>query len=131
MKRIALLFIIALFAGCSSKDEPKNTGTENPGPGQAANDCKDYLQLNVEKCTEELRKAKSEFDSTLVYEYCDCVYREIVNNFTCEQIKALKKLSEDDQKKTYQPFKDKCYELYLKKDIGRIREQSKKDKDLR
>ena len=111
MKYLTFFFAFILFTGCGSKkNEPKSGSSDSAavtGMLFSKDDCRENLEMNIVRCYEELKKAKQSLDSNLVYDYCECVNREIVNIYSCEQIRSMKKLTEIEQFEIYRPIKFK------------------------
>lgn len=119
-----------IFAGCGENSKTggapgsqSNQGLQQPGKG----DCRENLEKNVDRCYKEMSRLLSNIDSNLVQDYCDCVNKEIINSYSCEQIMAMKKLTDKELLTIYKPIKEKCMQLYLKEEMDKARLKSMKD----
>ena len=122
--------LILIFAGCgesSNNGTGKGPETESQEQISLQIDCRAHLAKNIHRCYSEISKMMPDIDSNLVYDYCDCVNKEIVNQYTCEQILSMKKLSEKELRQIYLPIKAKCRDLFLKDEMERARQATIND----
>lgn len=130
MRLLIFLITLVLIFGCSeeNKTDVANGAKVNPGDTTAvSSDCRDKLDINVLRCFDELKKSMPALDSNMVFEYCDCVNKELLNLYSCEQIMALKKLSDEQILSIYRPIKDKCYQLYIKAEMDAQKAKEQRD----
>jgi hypothetical protein len=130
MRLLPLLLILVLIYSCSEEKKISGTNGTNANPGgttAVSSDCRDKLDINVLRCFDELKKSMPTLDSNMVFEYCDCVNKELLNLYSCEEIMALKKLSEEQILSIYRPIKDKCYQLYIKGEMDKQKAKEQRD----
>ncbi len=125
-----LLSLVVVFACSEQKEAKKEEPVKKlePKPGEKIFDCRDYLDTNIATCIKGL-VARLQGDSVIASEYCKCIFEEMMNRYTCEQIMQIKDMSPENQQKIYEPIKQKCYDLYMKKAMEEKAQKKKMEND--